>query len=94
VAWQGPPLRCNSYGSVAVLCRECAVSVFETIIRVVGGMLAAYELSGEPILLKKYAIILILQHPMGNSDGVLYATGGLAFAGIDSSVEGARLCGH
>eukprot|EP00884_Botryococcus_braunii_P011514 jgi/Botrbrau1/20363/Bobra.0006s0028.1 len=33
--------------------QPCSVSVFETIIRVVGGMLAAYELSGDPVLLSK-----------------------------------------
>jgi hypothetical protein len=89
--WRARATPCYKlYVSVAVVCRECAVSVFETIIRVVGGMLAAYELSGEPILLKKYAILL-LQHSTGKLR-VVYVTGGLAFAGINSNLEGARLC--
>lgn len=35
--------------------RNFSASVFETTIRVIGGCLAAYEMTGDPILLKRRA---------------------------------------
>ena len=33
-------------------------SVFETIIRVVGGMLAAHDLTGDPVMLQRWVMLV------------------------------------
>ncbi len=43
----------SSGTSAASLCRGCTTSLFELVIRGVGGLLSAYDLSGDTMLLDK-----------------------------------------
>ncbi len=62
-------------------------SVFETTIRVLGGCLSAYELSGDPILLQKAIEIAdVLMYAFDSPTGVPYAT--LNFATKQKSNQG------
>ncbi len=51
------------------------ISVFETMIRVVGGLLSAYELSAEAIFLTKAKHVAdVLLHAFDSPSGIPYST--------------------